>query len=194
MDFGAGHWFISTKFNTWIEIFSVTITIKKNLKNFKWKSQFCAKLEFGNFCSSNWSEICAAFYFFFVKFMSKTCWDTLYQFFYPKTCLLCLRPSSRSGSSGSLNSGSNRLKNKAYLNDVSFSLIKTDFLLYKHFFGTNEKVKSNRYFFTQKLGKTNRPQKSSKILDLCLHQNYQEVKCTRGRTSKTKQPWNIYQK
>ena len=109
----------------------------------------------------------------------------------PKTCLLCLRPSSRSGSSGSLNSGSNRLKNKAYLNDVSFSLIKTDFLLYKHYFGTNEKVKSNRYFFTQKLGKTNRPQKSSKILDLCLHQNYQEVKCTRGKSSKIKESCNF---
>ena len=141
------------------------------------------------FVKLKWDLRC--FLIFFVKFMSKTCWDTLYQFFYPKTCLLCLRPSSRSGSSGSLNSGSNRLKNKAYLNDVSFSLIKTDFLLYKHFFGTNEKVKSNRYFFTQKLGKTNRPQKSSKILDLCLYQNYQAIKCTRGKSSKIKESCNF---
>ena len=62
--------------------------------------------------------------------------------FHSKTCLLRLRQSSRSGGSGTQNSGSNKWKNKAYLNDVSLSLIKTDFLLYKHFFDTNKKVKS----------------------------------------------------
>ena len=47
--------------------------------------------------------------------------------FHSKTCLLRLRQSSRSGGSGSLNSGSNKWKNKAYLTDVTFSIIRTWF-------------------------------------------------------------------